>query len=168
MNLLQIAAVQKANGTEGEILVGFKDFSADELDTKEPVFITFDGLPVPFFVEGITPRGRSRALVHLTGVSSLDDAQELCGRTISVRAEDYPDLSKDDGLEGLIGWKVQGADGEAVGTITGIEDIPGNPCVDVKTDKGQYLLPLSEELILSVNEEKGIIRMHIPDGLLTY
>lgn len=46
--LLQIARVLKSNGTEGEILIGFREISPEDLNQTEPVFITFDGLPVPF------------------------------------------------------------------------------------------------------------------------
>ena len=48
----------------------------------------------------------------------------------------------------------------------GVEDIPGNPCIEVRTKKGQYLLPLNEELILSVNPESEILQMRIPEGLI--
>ena len=48
---MQIATVLKSNGTDGELLIGFKGFSAQDIDTKEPVFIEFDGLPVPYFIE---------------------------------------------------------------------------------------------------------------------
>ena len=53
---MQIATVLKSNGTDGELLIGFKGFSAQDIDTKEPVFIEFDGLPVPYFIEKINPR----------------------------------------------------------------------------------------------------------------
>lgn len=45
---LRIARVLKSNGTEGEILIGFREISPEDLNIKEPVFIAFDGLPVPF------------------------------------------------------------------------------------------------------------------------
>lgn len=48
--LLRVARVLKSNGTEGEILIGFREISPEDLNQKEPVFITFDGLPVPFLL----------------------------------------------------------------------------------------------------------------------
>ncbi len=66
--LLQIAQVLKSNGTEGEIILGFRDFGPEDIDLLEPVFIYFDGLPVPFFIESFSKKGNSKAVVRLTGV----------------------------------------------------------------------------------------------------
>ena len=44
--------------------------------------------------------------------------------------------------------------------------IPGNTCIWVDTKNGQVLLPLHEELILSVDEASKTLTMQIPTGLL--
>ena len=62
-DFLRIARVLKSYGTEGEILVGFREIGPEDLNLKEPVFIMFDGLPVPFFIESFQPKGSSKALV---------------------------------------------------------------------------------------------------------
>jgi len=46
--MLRIAQVLKSNGTQGELLVSFFDVSPEDIDLEEPVFVYFDGLPVPF------------------------------------------------------------------------------------------------------------------------
>ena len=74
-DFLQIARVLKSNGTEGEVLVGFRDMDPEDLNLKEPVFIEFDGLPVPFFIESFNRRGTSRALIKLTGIKTLPAAR---------------------------------------------------------------------------------------------
>ncbi len=164
--MICIAAVLKSNGTEGELLIGLHGICAEDIHTEEPVFVDCDGLPVPYFIESLTPRGNSKALVRLTGVRSLDDAQELCGKKINVRPQDYPDLEEDEDLQELIGWTVLDQDGRTAGTISAVEEIPGNPCIEIKTENGQGLVPLSEELLLSVNSKKRILKMQIPEGLL--
>ncbi len=157
----RIAQVLKSNGREGELLVGFVGMAPEDINLEEPVFIEFDGLPVPFYFESFTPRGNTRALVRLTGVRNLTDAEELVGR--DVLAED--DLYEDD-EEDLTGWTLLDADGTEVGTVTAHEDIPGNPCIWVETGHGEVLVPLREELVLHVDEQKETLRMEIPEGLL--
>ena len=56
--------------------------------------------------------------------------------------------------------------GKNSGTISDFEDIPGNPCLYIDTPNGQAMIPLHEELILSVDDENKILSMKIPDGLL--
>jgi hypothetical protein len=50
-NLQQIAQVLKSNGTDGELVLGFREIAPEDINLNEPVFIVFDGLPVPFYIE---------------------------------------------------------------------------------------------------------------------
>jgi 16S rRNA processing protein RimM len=159
--MLKIAQVLKSNGRDGELLISFFDIAPEDIDLEEPVFIEFDGLPVPFYFESFQQRGNSRALVRLTGVHNLTDADELAGRAVYADDDLYEDAEED-----LTGWTVQDADGNEVGTVSAHEDIPGNPCVWVDTKKGEVLVPLHEELVLSVDEDAQVLRMEIPEGLL--
>ena len=159
--MLKIAQVLKSNGRDGELLMSFFDIAPEDIDLEEPVFIEFDGLPVPFYFESFQQRGNSRALVRLTGVHNLTDADELAGRAVYADDDLY-----EDGDEDLTGWTVRDADGNEVGTVSAHEDIPGNPCVWVVTKKGEVLVPLHEELVLSMDEDARTIRMRIPEGLL--
>ena len=157
----KIAQVLKSNGRDGELLVSFTGIAPEEIDLEEPVFVEFDGLPVPLYFDSFQQRGNSRALVRLTGVRSLADADELAGAALLVDDGLYEDDEED-----LTGWTVLDADGNEVGTVSAHEDIPGNPCVWVRTEKGEALLPLHEELVLSVDEDAQVLRMVIPEGIL--
>ena len=157
----RIGQVLKSNGRDGELLVGFTGIAPEEIDLEEPVFIEFDGLPVPFYFEAFSQRGNTRALVRLTGVHNLTDADELAGATLYAEDDLYEDEEED-----LTGWTVLDADGERVGVVSAHEDIPGNPCIWVETGHGECLLPLREELVLDVDEKEKTLRMEIPEGLL--
>ena len=157
----RIGQVLKSNGRDGELLVSFTGIDPEDIDLEEPVFVEFDGLPVPFYFESFQQRGTSRALVRLTGVHNLTDADELAGRAVYAGDGVYEDEEED-----LTGWTVLDADGTRVGTVSAHEDIPGNPCIWVETGHGEALIPLREELVLEVDEEKETLRMEIPEGLL--
>ena len=158
--MLKVAQVLKSNGTDGELLVSFFGVGPEDIDPQEPVFIIFDGLPVPYFFESFRTRGANRAMVRLTGVRSLQDADELSGRDIFA---DYFEAVEPDSLTG---WKVISALGEPVGTIVALEDIPGNTCAYVDTPRGEVLLPLHRDLVLALDEAARTITLQIPEGLL--
>ena len=157
----RIGQVLKSNGRDGELLVSFSGIAPEDIDLEEPVFIEFDGLPVPFYFESFSQRGNTRALVRLTGVHNLTDADELAGAVLYAEDDLYEDEEED-----LTGWTVLDADGTKVGTVSAHEDIPGNPCIWVETGHGECLLPLREELVLDVDEKEKTLRMEIPEGLL--
>ena len=171
-DLHQVAQVLKSNGTDGELVLGFRDIAPDDINLKEPVFIVFDGLPVPFFIVSFTKRGNTKALVHLTGICSMEDVEEIAGKAVYVEEDSLPEMSlEEDGYAALVGWTVlTPAENEEefyeVGEISDFMDIPNNPCIEVETENGAVIIPLHEDFILSVDPENQEIIMQIPAGLI--
>lgn len=162
-NLFQIAQVLKSNGTDGELLLSFRDIDPEEIDLHEPVFIIFDGLPVPFFVRSLSVKGSNKALVRLADVQSLKDAEEIVGKALYAEDEAYE--TETDEFGDLTGWTLKDKGGATKGTVSGIEDIPGNPCLWVDYPGGQAMVPLHEDLVVSLDQESRVIVMDIPNGL---
>ena len=214
-DLQQVAQVLKSNGTDGELVMGFREIAPEDINLQEPVFIIFDGLPVPFYIESLTKRGNTKALVHMTDICSQEDVEEIIGKAIYVEEESLPEMSlEEDGFAALVGWtlltpeipdqvgddvKTVGNDVETVGDdvetvgddvktvkndmkdaslpaltgnlyevgeITDFIDIPNNPCIEVETENGAVMIPLHEDLIISVDPEYQELIMKIPEGLL--
>ena len=160
--MLPIASVLRSDGTDGRVLLGFRTVSPDEIDLKEPVFIYDDGLPVPYFISEMTRRGSSKAICRLTGLRSLEDAEEIVGREVLAEIE----MDEDDPAA-LEGWTVLTETGVLAGTVTGFEDIPGNLCLYVRTPAGtEALLPLHDDLVISADPSTQTLILRIPDGLL--
>ena len=157
----RIAQVLKSNGKDGELVMSFTAVDPEEIDLREPVYIEDDGLPVPYFFESFQRRGNTKALVRLTGVRSLQDAEELAGRPVYA---DY--FEPEDGPASFEGWSLQNQEGNIVGRITGYEDIPGNLCLTVETPSGEALVPFHENLLLEANTSSRTLRLTIPEGLL--
>ena len=168
----QVAQVLKSNGTDGELVMGFRDIAPEDINLKEPVFIIFDGLPVPFFIESFTKRGNTKALVRLTGICSMEDVEEITGKAVYIPEESLPEMSlEEDGYAALVGWMVlTPAEKEdelyEVGEISDFMDIPNNPCIEVETINGAVIIPLHEDFIISLDPEYQEIMMTIPEGLL--
>ena len=174
-NLQQIAQVLKSNGTDGELVMGFREIAPEDINLNEPVFIIFDGLPVPFYIESFAKRGNTKALVRLTDICSMEDVEEIAGKPVYIEAENLPEMSlEEDGYAALVGWMVltpenaddMDSDIYEVGEITDFIDIPNNPCIEVETENRAIMIPLHEDLILSLDPEYQEIIMQIPAGLL--
>jgi 16S rRNA processing protein RimM len=192
----QIAQVLKSNGTDGELVMSFRDIAPEDINLKETVFIYFDGLPVPFFFESFQKRGNSKALVHLTDIRDQEDVEELVGKAVYIEGGEEAELTlEEDGWAALVGWMVltpslgsdqteldetEELDEESyesevvnnepelyeVGEITDFMDIPNNPCIELETINGAVIIPLHEDFILGLDPENREIIMDIPEGLL--
>jgi len=154
--MLQIAKILKSNGTDGGLLIGARDIQVQEINLEEPVFIYMDGLPVPFFIQDLAPKGTNKAIVHITDVCNLKDAEEMVGRGIFLDA-DYEQEDEDD----FTGWTVYDR-GQKIGQITGTEPIPGNLCIYV----GDALIPLHQDFILEADPQKKELFLELPEGIL--
>ena len=171
-DLQQIAQVLKSNGTDGELVMGFREIAPEDINLQEPVFIVFDGLPVPFYIESFQKRGNTKALVRLTDIRSQEDVEEITGKAVYVEDDQIPDMTlEDDGYAALVGWMVltPAQDEDAVyevGEIIEFFDIPNNPCSEVETENGAVMIPLHEDFILGLDPENQEIIMDIPEGLL--
>lgn len=172
--MLQVAKVLKSNGADGELVLNFLTVDPEDLKTTEPVYIEFDGLPVPFFIESMTRRGTTKALVHLTDIDSGSAAEELVGRAVFAREDDVEGAGDEEDFSFLVGWTLLDAASAGdvsvspigIGEIVAFEDIPGNPCIEVRTPDGrETLVPLHEDLIMNVDGTNCEITMSLPAGL---
>lgn len=152
--------VLKSYGTQGAVVTNLCPGDDWDFDAQEPVFIAFDELPVPFFIESLQPKG-GRTIIKFEDIDTLEAAENLVGREIALSLEEEEDEAEVD----LVGRTVRNAaTGKAVGKITQWFDFSGNLCIEVEHEGRKAMLPLHEDLIKKVSAEA--IWLTIPDGLL--
>ena len=151
--------VLKSWGSSGEVVLSRPEGDLQDLKSQEPVFIAFDGLPVPFFFESVQPKG-GRFIVKFEGIDTLAEAEELVGREVAF--EDEAEEEEDT----LVGLQVRDSrTRRLLGEIVDYSDYGGNIVITVETaDRGEVLLPIHEELIVGIHND--IITLDIPDGLI--
>jgi len=161
-----IAKVLKSYGTDGTVLVSFRDGIPDDFSTERPVFLQFEGLPVPFFITSFTPKGNVRAEVHFEDIDSLKDAEEIVGKEISIENLSAGDLEDDtDGelcLEDLEGFEVLSENGASQGKIVQVDDYSGNIVLTLEDGR---IIPYHDDLFIDIDEESDTITLVIPEGL---
>ena len=84
-DLLPVAQVVKSYDTKGEVLIRLTSSVFEDYNFKEPVYLFFDGLPVPFFVVSYKEKGSSGALVKFETVNDLSHATEIIKKQIFVK-----------------------------------------------------------------------------------
>lgn len=150
--------VVKSWGADGRVVMSRTASDSRDLESQEPVFIEFDGLPVPFFVESIEAKG-SRFVVKFQDVDSLEAAEELVGRD----ATQVEDGEEDE--ESIVGMKIRDSRSrKVIGEIVAFDDYGGNMLITVETASGEVLLPFHEDLVVSIHDET--ITLDIPEGLM--
>ncbi|MFO8235452.1 MAG: ribosome maturation factor RimM [Bacteroidales bacterium] len=161
--------ILKTHGREGELLV-HTDFDLPDTFTKvESIFIMIDGQVVPFFIESAIIKSSKTAAVKLEDIDTLEEAYELTGNEWHLEKKTFTSLfeASPKNADWLTGYTVIDQEGNIIGEIVNIENIPSNTLLMVKTqDNDFHRIPFNEEKLFYVDENKKIIKINIPEGLL--
>ncbi len=166
--LLPVAKVIKSFGVKGEMIIRYSPSFQGDLDEKRPVFIAYDGLPVPFFIESITGKGVDQALIKLHGINNETMVKEIAGEVILLEQKGKKSAAKSQ-ISDILGFTVINPNGELIGTVSDFYNYPGNPCFGILKSGGserEILLPAHEDIIQKIDPRKKVLVAHIPEGLL--
>lgn len=170
MDLASAAQIAKTYGNRGELLLRIKSDRFSELlegcqdkgkELEEPVFIYFDGLPVPFIISSATHRNGNAWVVTFSTIRDSAHAEEVVGRDLFIQSAEADFLGE---LDILVGFTVISQDGVKAGTVSRVIEYPNNICLEL--EETETLLPFHEDLVLSFDQENKTIVMTIPQGLL--
>ncbi len=111
---------------------------------------------------------KGKAIIKLNTIDSIEDAQRLRGQTIEIhRSQVYPLPEGQYYHFQLIGLEVWTTQGELVGTVTEILTADSNDNYVVHGAKGEILIPAIEDVIKSIDLNKGCIVIEPIEGLLS-
>lgn len=136
---------------------------------RKGAFVFFDikGSKVPFQVSGI--EDSVHFILSLQNINNKKDSDLLSGLdlwipldAIKPRHQRSPKNLQDKWDEYRI---IDDANGNEY-DILRVEEFPQQLMAIIKVDSKESLIPLSDQLISSLDKENRIIRMKIPDGLL--
>jgi len=142
----------------------FEDYSND-FDAFNHIFIQIDGIYVPFFFDkNFNPQSSK---IKLEGIDNLEDTLEIAGKKIyqnssliSPKQESKESLSE---YHYLKGFDVLDEDQKLIGQF---KDVIEYPMQTMGILANNQLVPITDELIISINKVLKQIIMKIPEGLL--
>ncbi len=111
---------------------------------------------------------KGKAIIKLNTIDSIEDAQRLQGQPIEIHhSQVYPLPEGQYYHFQLIGLEVWTTQGELLGTITEILTTASNDNYVVHGAKGEILLPAIEDVIKSIDLDKGCVVIEPIEGLLS-
>ena len=166
---VNLGTIVKPHGVCGEVVVranvGFdaRGFEQDFL------FVEIDGGLVPFHVAQLRNKNHEEAIVKFDYVDNQQDARRLVAKQIYIDRESLQSDDEDDEIQigVLVGYECFTADGGKIGTITDIDEQNGtNPLFVVERADNELLIPIVDEWITEIDEDKKRIFFDLPEGLI--
>jgi len=165
--LIKVGQILKPHGLKGEIMFGLITNSIP-VENDFFIFLLLDGIPVPFYVNSVRMISDQTGLTMLDGIDTEENAREFAGAEMYMHREQLNDANNDEmAVDNLIGYTLVEEQAGEVGIISSIDTTTENTLFVIKLADDELLIPLAEEYILGIDQEKKIIAMSLPEGLLS-
>jgi 16S rRNA processing protein RimM len=160
--LVVIGQVAGPFGIKGEIKI--RSFAESFDAFQRSAVLVFDESPY----EVLRLRmHKGAALVFVQGIESPEDAAKLAGQLVKTDMENLPPKGEDEyyWFE-LMGMKVCTVEGRDLGHITRITPTGANDVLHVEGPAGEVLLPVIDEVVVSVDIAENIMIVDPLEGLI--
>ena len=165
-NLRLIGKLSKLYGFDGEAILVADNSFPKKIEKTEWVFLVIDGLPVPFFVLRFSIRTDSSAIIKLEDISSVEKMEQLLGREIFIeetRKKNARKLKPENSIKGyIVTDKIKGD----IGIANDVINYNDNYLLQVYKSETEILIPVSDEIIIEINDRNKTILVNTPEGLL--
>ena len=164
---LQVGVITSTHGVRGEVKV-FPTTDDVKRYSKLKEVLLGEGYDAPILhIEGVKYQ-KNMVIVKFKEYSSLNDVEKLKGQQLFVARKNAVKLSKDEYfVADLIGMKVLDESKGIGGTLKDVMQTGANDVYIIELDDDrELLLPAIKDCILNVDFDKGVIEIHILDGLL--
>lgn len=163
-DFILLGKITKPHGIRGEVKIYPYSGQPENFLDYRKVYIGPDGERVPYEVERSRVQGKT-VILRLTGCTDRNTAETLVENEVWLDRDDLPELSEDEyywaDLEGKI---VRTEEGRELGRVTGMLDSGAHDILSVTGAGHEYLIPMREEFIVSIDEQEVVLRL--PPGLL--
>ena len=166
-DVYKIGVFNKPHGIHGELQFTFTDDIFDRVDCDYLICL-LDGIFVPFFIEEYRFRSDSTALVKLEGIDTAERARMFTNVEVYFPVK-HAEEAEDGELSWnfFVGFRMEDVRHGELGEVVEVDTTTVNTLFVVEQEDGEELLiPAQEEFIVEINQEKKLITVELPEGLL--
>lgn len=161
-----IGYVTKTKGLKGEVQLFF-EYDEPEILDLDVIFADINGKMVPFFVSSYKLHTNSTGNFYFDDIDHIDKAQPLLRKKIYLPLTKMPDRSDDEfHYEDLVGFMVTDEHLGELGEVIEVNEYPQQFVATMTYQNKEVMFPLNEDMIVEIDEEEGLLRVLLPEGLL--
>ena len=163
---IPLGQVLKPHGIKGELKILFYNEESNSLKKDQIVFLedSQEGF-YEYKVEKIFYLFRKNR-IKFFDINTIEEANQLRGYTLNVLRSDLPKLSKNEYyLNDLVGYSVVDSTSKVYGDVNSVLALPANNVLSIMKGDKEYLIPLIPDVVINVDQEKGIIIIDPLEGL---
>jgi len=165
-NEILLGRITKVSGYEGAVAIKLEKVFTENIPSMESVFLEIEGRPVPFFIADIDYSGADILKLQFEGYDSSEKISEFVGCRVFLTTGSGKAKKTGNADVNLTGYSVVIEEHTLLGTITEIIENPGQWLLNVVSPgRKNFLIPLHEDFIVSIDKKTKTIKMDLPEGL---
>ncbi len=165
-SLHYLGRLGKPWGHQGELTVHLEDIELDDIVHAGSLFVDIEGQKVPFFFSHLHEKGRD-TLIKFDDFHDPQSAGILVGRDIYAPPGHLADASDESwDPDEFLGMVVRDEVHGELGEVTGMEGTKDNPVLVIMRGDEEVLVPLVDEMIVSMDLEERSMLIRTPEGLI--
>ena len=168
-NCRLIGTIIKTHGFNGGVLLGLTDLLPDNIIQWELIFIEIDGLLVPFFIleDSINIHSNKTVFLRIEDIENKKQAQEFINSKVYIQKELVEDTDViESKYQNILNFIVTDIKHGIIGKVNSIIEIPDNPVMQIMREETEILVPLNDAIITNIDDNKRLIEIEAPDGLI--
>lgn len=161
---LSVGFLRRPHGVRGEIIMDLHTDFPERMKKGRRLFVGEDYKPVT--LTSVRPY-KTGMLVKFENIDTPEEAGMFRNQWVYVLAKDVPLPEGQHYKHELLGLRVVDEDGKPLGELVEILETGANDVYVVAGDTGkEILLPAIPSVILDLDFERGILKVHLLDGLI--
>jgi 16S rRNA processing protein RimM len=161
-----IGYITKTKGLKGEVQVYFEYDEPANLPL-DSVFAEINGKLVPFFISTYKLQNNQTGNFYFDDIDTIEKAQTLIRKKLYLLNSLKPVRDDDEFLiTDLKGFMVHDQTVGELGDIIEIHEYPQQFVAVVSYKFKEIMFPLNDDLIVEIDEENGILKVNLPEGLV--
>lgn len=161
-----VGYVTKTKGLKGEVQIYFEFEDFEELDLST-LFLDTNGKLIPYFTSSFKLQSNRTGYLFFEDIDTIEKAEKLIRKKIYLPDSKKPEKQEDEFYyTDLKGFIVHDEKAGEIGEISDVLEYPQQFIAVVPYKFREVMFPLNEEIIKSIDEEEGIIKVVLPEGLI--
>jgi len=166
LEAVTVGQIERSFGVKGEVKVrSLTDVPGRLEGLTDVTVVAKDGKTMETVVTHVRRAGMG-FILGLAGLTNPEDAGLWRGGLIQVPRGSVPSLPKGHYYEcDLVGLTVQSEQGEPVGVLEQIWELPGNHVFVVRQGAKEVLIPAAKDVVTAVDLERRLMTVRLIEGL---
>jgi len=161
----------KVHGKQGELILKLEVDFLEECKKLESVFIQMnktDTSLIPFFITKSQFQNNGTLRIKIDDVDTIADAKPLVGKGVYIPNSTLPTLEGNQFYHHEVAnFKIIDTNYGEVGQLNQILNYPKQAIFEViNADNKEILIPIADDIIVTVDRTKKTIEVITPDGLI--